>query len=486
MPRFGPIEMPENRAGTVRFACWLLLLASCSGGGTNAPGGGDPPPGGGAGGGGPILNLSPEFVLIDHPDQIPGSDFGISTCILDFDGDGHADLAVGAEGEEQGSGAVYVFWGPHLRQDQFLRIPAPNSQPAGLFGHELCRGGNLDGVSGDELLVGAPEERAAEMNAAGAAYVISMTAAPVRIVSGTPESDAYFGTSLAVGDFEGSAVPQIAVGARGATSASGMRGGRVEFFHFGPLGLLVAGRILTNPEPTADAGNGNFGRLLAVERDGQGDPRHLIVPALANPSGGHSDAGLVYVYTLPLTGLPAFVLPSPVLHWEEGAGTRLGMSLDTASGLLLAGAPRHDLAAGGAQPLDNAGCALLYEGPAFDATSPRVLRRSDHPAEIEFPLDLNGYQVALADVLGADGVSDLVIFGLNIHSEHGMSILVYDGQAPGSPPVFIEPLPDSSGHFAEGVCHGQLAPGGPEELVVGDARYGPGEDRRGRVVIFTF
>ncbi len=480
-----PIELPGIRLIPGLLASVPLLAAGCWGGGTGAPDAGDPPPGGG-GGGESSLDLSPEFALLDHPDQLPGSEFGTSTCILDFDGDGHADLAVGACGEQGQSGAVYVFWGPNIRQDQYLRIGAPDPQMDGLFGSEVRNGGDLDGVSGDELLVGAPEERTDGLGAAGAAYILSFTDEPIRIVSGAPEADARFGASLAAGDFEGRGAPQIAVGVRGATSVPGVTGGRVELFYIGPFGLLQSGRVLINPNPTPDAANGNFGRLLAVEPDEHGSARHLIVPALANPAGGHPDAGLIYVYDLPLASMPAAVLSSPVLEWEEGEGTRLGMSLDAAPGLLLAGAPRHDIEEAGPVSLDNAGCALLFEGPEYDGAPPRILRRSDHPLEFDLPFDLNGYRVALAEVLSDDTVPDIVVFGLNIHSEHGMSILVYDGSAPQAAPLFIEPLPDSSGHFAEGVCSGQLNAGGPEELVVGDARFGPGEDRRGRVVIYAF
>ncbi len=501
-----PTRRPAGRANPLRALALMLLLAGCSGGGSNAPGGGDPPPppggSGGAGGSGgdpppptespadsaeqsPTLSLAPSFTIIDHPYQNPGSDFGVSTCILDFDGDGHADLAVGAEGEDGMRGAVYVFWGPELRQDSFVRIPAVAQEMAGLFGHDVRNGGDLDGLPGDELLVGAPEERTDGLDSAGAAYVLFEGAAPLRIVSCEPEDEAWFGTSLVAGDFEGRGVSQIAVGARGATSAPGVRGGRVELFHLGPFGLVHPGRVLSNPNPSTDASNGNFGRLLVVEPDAHGEPQNLIVPALANPTPEHGDGGLVYVFSVPLSSTPSFALQSPLLHWEAGTGTRLGMVLDATPHRLLAGAPRHDIEVAGPTALENAGCALLFEGPEFDLAPPRVLRRSDHPFEVECTLDLNGYGVALAELVGSD-VPDLVMFGLNIHSKHGMSILVYDGEIPSAAPAFIQPLPDSSGHFPEGICHGQLVPGGREELVVGDARYGPGEDRRGRVVLFQF
>lgn len=81
-----------------------------------------------------------------HPDNILDADetgdrFGAALLADDFDGDGIADLAVGAPGEDGGRGAVYVYRGTERRGLRpWRRVPGGDvlSDPVG-FGEQLAR-----------------------------------------------------------------------------------------------------------------------------------------------------------------------------------------------------------------------------------------------------------------------------------------------------------------------------------------------------------
>jgi hypothetical protein len=173
--------------------------------------------------------------------------FGLSNVLADFNGDDCADLAVGVPGENGLAGAVTVLYGS---SSGVTTIGAQSFTEDGLFGpgsgvgapsvgeqfgHELSYGDLNDDGFGD-LVVGAPFEMVGTSVAAGGVVVIYGAAAGLGnggtpatlltqaggVVPGIPEDNDDFGTALAIGDFNGNGVDDLAAGVPGEDRFTGI------------------------------------------------------------------------------------------------------------------------------------------------------------------------------------------------------------------------------------------------------------------------
>ncbi|MEV0589751.1 FG-GAP repeat protein, partial [Nonomuraea sp. NPDC050310] len=149
----------------------------------------------------------------------PGDSFGSALATGDFDGDGCADLAVGASEEfhgrpvagADGHGVVQLFTGSPtgLRPGPALRAPKAASDR---YGAALAAG-NLDRDRADELAIGAPTH-----GSGGAVFLYGMRGL-TRLTQATGwigqqgRVTDQWGAALATGDFDGDGRAELAVGA---------------------------------------------------------------------------------------------------------------------------------------------------------------------------------------------------------------------------------------------------------------------------------
>ncbi len=164
--------------------------------------------------------------------SVEGDAFGNSLTAGDFNGDGIADLAAGAPGQEsagiENAGGIVIFSGAAagltaaattaINQDG--AVPG-DSETGDEFGSVLAAG-NFDGVIGDELVVGIPNKTVNGLVGAGQVVVIPGSANGLNeaassafsqdlLAKATIEADDRLGASLRVGNFNGDAYDDLAV-----------------------------------------------------------------------------------------------------------------------------------------------------------------------------------------------------------------------------------------------------------------------------------
>jgi hypothetical protein len=305
--------------------------------------------------------------LIDHPMTLgggrTGEGFGAAlTTRADLDGDGRADLVVGAPGAAARPGRVYVYLASGFSQ---TGGPSPaviieGEQPGDAFGWAVQSAGDLDQDGRDELLVSAPRYDAGSMMDAGRVYLFKFAThlASAREAEVTLTGDAQrqlLGFSVTgLGDWQGDAGVEWAVSSHVNDAVYVFNG-----FPTAASGLGAARWTLR--------GVGFFGAALGGFEDYTGDGRpDLVVGA---PIDGGQGKGSVRVYAGGgPTMAPAFQVNSDCVDAGLCAEEGLGYTVGPVGDLDLDGVPELGLGArfgGGA-----AGPAQIGRVVAFDLTAP--------------------------------------------------------------------------------------------------------------------
>jgi hypothetical protein len=168
-----------------------------------------------------------------------GDFFGVSVAAGDFDGDGDADLAAGADGETSAAGALFagavnVLYGSSpnglsATGNQFWHQDSSEVEGAAEQDDRLGRSlaaGDFKGDGADDLAMGASHEGVGSIEGAGAVNLLQggpgsgLSAAGDQLwqqnspgVVGVAEISDFFGGSLAADDFDGKGTADLAVGA---------------------------------------------------------------------------------------------------------------------------------------------------------------------------------------------------------------------------------------------------------------------------------
>jgi len=132
------------------------------------------------------------------------------TLAGDHDGDGHSDLFVGAPGPD--SGRVYLLSG---KNGTVLRTYEP-AEPATSFGWYVAKLDDLDGDGRADLAVGAPTAADAGTARLGAAWAFSSaTGRELHHWKGTDPRGGFGGVVTGIGDLDGDGKGEVVVAAPG-------------------------------------------------------------------------------------------------------------------------------------------------------------------------------------------------------------------------------------------------------------------------------
>ena len=249
--------------------------------------------------------------------------FGAAVATADFQGDGFADVAVGAPNSPEGEGSVTLLrgyaWGV-TTQNSFFAAPASTSVPAPFansnFGASLAVGDfNDDGFA--DLATGAPGHNAGR---GGVKVLYGSASGLVRTtgtsnwfvqgansVPGMAEDADGFGSSLAAGDFNGDGRTDLAIGAAGEDVGAATDAGSVTVLLGAASGLSGTGAQeftegAAGMPGTASSGD-QFGFSLGagdVNGDGKAD---VVVGAPGETVASFANSGAIFLLRGSTAGL---------------------------------------------------------------------------------------------------------------------------------------------------------------------------------------
>ncbi len=362
----------------------------------------------------------------------PDDAFGASMAAGDLNGDGRADLAIGAKGEDGGAGAVHVLLGSPSglvsTGSQFWNQSSAGIVGSGAdddhFGASLAIG-NFGGSSHGDLAIGVPGESTAPVSHSGVVQVLPGSASgPTATgsqywsqsasgVASSPESGDVLGASIAAGDVDGDGRADLAVGAPGENGGAGA----VHVLLSSAAGLASTGSKYFAQDSAGvsdtDEEGDHFGAALAIAQFGGSSHADLAIGAPHEDAGAVTDSGLVHV----LLGSASGTTATGSQYWNQSTGgiadapeasDMFGASLaagdlnDDNRADLAIGVPGEDAGAGAVHSLLAAASGLVSTGSTFWSQS------STGIADGEEADDHFGTTLAIADFGGSDH-ADLAI-----------------------------------------------------------------------------
>ncbi len=367
--------------------------------------------------GGPGADSIPDLTIKSEPDYFAGPFGGLGTALVDVNGDGYADIAVGnIYGDSKGQVFVY-FGGPEM--DAIPDLVLSGTFTGELFGFAISSAGDLNGDGYEDLVVTSPNYIPLfdpEADVQGRAYIYfggpTVDADPDLILE-TPypkvrQDFSHFGNSVApAGDLNGDGMADLIVGHMEVPNASPCCFARAFVYYGGNLLDAAPDRSLRSSPFT----NGLIHSVSpAGDFNGDGYDDVAVTGYVTDSTGIISTRAYLYFGGPVATPDP---VPSLILVGDP-SGNQFGRTI--LGGRDLNGDGHPDLLIG-----DPGRAFVFYGGVGADSIPDDVLdgrfERSDF-----------GARMAIGDVNG-DGVADAIVaatdnFGANGH------VYVYDLSSP--------------------------------------------------------
>lgn len=215
----------------------------------------------------------------------PNAELGHRHAVVgDLDGDGRADICIGAYALDSNRGRVYVFSG---RTGEPIHVWT-GSERFSLFGWDISNVGDTNGDGVNDILIGAMNQTGVG-TASGAAFLYDgRTGALLFQWVGEGPSDQFGFRAAAAGDIDGDGRPDVAISAP-SNSENGDLAGKV-YVYSGATGELIRSYLGENPGDM-------FGERIWGEFDLDGDGRGELLIGTIKYGPEAPGAGRAYLYS---------------------------------------------------------------------------------------------------------------------------------------------------------------------------------------------
>lgn len=360
----------------------------------------------------------------DEYDTNNSDRFGAALAVGDFDNDGFDDLAVGAPGEDNRAGAVFLFRGSEtglhgwkrIRQsdiqvtDDYFGNYGLGSEAGDEFGASLTVG-DFDNDGFDDLVIGSPGEKLSSESACSGGkcgYVVILPGSSEgpslngqglsQRGLGANETGDKFGYALAAGDLDGDQLDDLVVGVPEEVYY-GKRSGVAMVFSgsTSTLGLYVEPTVLLRQtSPYKNETGDRFGTAIAIGNlRGNTTTQEIAIGA----PGENNGQGYVFVAEY---GQGSWSVTYGVNNFDDNGFTNFGASL--AAGDVVSNG-YDDLIVGAPAENQFAGAVLIFKGSTNGPISPKQhLHNGDNA-----PVDLFGFAVAVGNFESPGGKDDVVV-----------------------------------------------------------------------------
>jgi hypothetical protein len=331
--------------------------------------------------------------------------FGYSVASAgDVNGDGYADVIVGANEYDNGEsdeGRAYVYHGSASGLSTAAAWTAESNLALASFGYSVASAGDVNGDGYADVIIGANEYDNGESDE-GRAYVYhgsasGLSTAAAWTAEGNQEN-AYLGWSVAsAGDVNGDGYADVIIGARYYSNGESIEG-RAYVYHGSASGLS------TTTVWTAESNQALtfFGYSVASAGDVNGDGYADVIVGAVCYSNGEDSEGRAYVYHGSASGL------STAAAWTAESNQVLAFfGYSVASAGDVNGDGYSDVIIG-ANEYDNVeaavGRAYVFHGSAtgLSGTAAWIAEGDQAGAQL-------GYSVASAGDVNGDGYADIVV-----------------------------------------------------------------------------